>query len=61
MHFHVFVLTLNHKSVFSSSDDVTSLYSLLHDVILLSIWIENVDLVVPQEKLSFTKISITLL
>ena len=61
MHFHVFVLTLNHKGVFSSSDDVTSLYSLLHDVILLSIWIENVDLVVPQEKLSFTKISITLL
>ena len=49
MRFHVLVLTLNLKSVFSKSDDVTSPYSLLRDVTLLSILIENVVLVVPQE------------
>ena len=59
--FHVLVFTLNHKSVFSRSDDVTSPYSLLRDVTLLSILIGNVVLVVSQEKLSFTIVSITLL
>ena len=59
--FHVLVLILNHKSVFSRPDDVTSPHSLLRAVILLSILIENIVLVVPQEKLSFTFVSITLL
>ena len=40
--FHVLVLILNHKSVFSRPDDVTSPHSLLRAVILLSILIENV-------------------
>ena len=60
MRFHVLVLTLNHKSVFSRSDDVTSPHLLLRDVTLLLILIENIVLVVPQEKLSFTIVSITL-
>ena len=61
MSFHVLVLTLNHKSVFLRSDDVTSPHLLLRDVTLLSILIEKVVLVVPQEKLSFTIVSINLL
>ena len=61
MRFHVLVLTLNHKSVFSRSDDVTSPHLLLRDVTLLLILIENIVLVVPQEKLLFTIVSITLL
>ena len=61
MRFHVLVLTLNHKSVFSRSDDVTSPHLLLRDVTLLLILIENIVLVVPQEKLSFTIVSITFL
>ena len=61
MRFHVMVLTLNHKSVFSRSDDVTSPHSLLREVTLLSILIENVVLVVFQEKLLFTIVFITLL
>ena len=60
MRFHVLVLTFNHKSVFSRSDDVTSPRLLLRDVTLLPILIENIVLVVPQEKLSFTIVSITL-
>ena len=59
--FSCLVLTLNHKSVFSRSDNVTGSHSLLRHVILLLILIENVVLVVPQEKLSFTIVSITLL
>ena len=51
MRFHVLVLTLNHKNVFLRSDDVTSHHLLLRDVTLLSILIEKVVLVVPQEKL----------
>ena len=51
MRIHIFVLTLNNKNVFSRSDDVTSPHSLLHDVTLLSIFIENVVLVVTQEQL----------
>ena len=61
MRFHVLVLTLNHKIMFSRSDDLTSLHSRLRDVTLLSILIENVVLIVPQEKLSFTIACITLL
>ena len=61
MRFHVLVLTLNPKSGFSRSDDVTRPHLLLFDVTLLSILIEIVVLVVPQEKLSFTNISITFL
>ena len=61
MRFHVLVLTLNHKSVFSRSDDVTNPDLLLRDVTLLLILIENIVLVVPQEKLSFTIVSITFL
>ena len=61
MSFHALVLTLNHKSVFSRSDDVTSPHSLLRDVTLLLILIENVVLVDPQQKLSFTIVFITLL
>ena len=61
MRFHVLVLTLNHKIMFSRSDDLTSLPSRLRDVTLLSILIENVVLIVPQEKLSFTIACITLL
>ena len=55
-----YVPTLNHKSVFSRSDDVTRPHSLLCDLTLLSISIENVVLVVSQEKLLFTNVSITL-
>ena len=51
MRIHIFVLTLNNKNVFSRSDDVTSPHSLLHDVTLLSVFIENIVLVVTQEKL----------
>ena len=47
MRFHVLILTLNHKSMFSGSVDVTSPHSLLRDVTLLSNLIENVVLVVP--------------
>ena len=54
-------LTLNHKSMFWRSGDVTSPHSLLHEVILLSILTEKDVLVVPQEKLLFTIVSITLL
>ena len=61
MRFHGLVLTLNHESVFSRSDDVRSPYSLLRDITVLSILIEHVVSVVPQEKLSFTIVSITLL
>ena len=61
MRFHVLVLTLNHKSVFSRSDDVTNPDLLFRDVTLLLILIENIVLVVPQEKLSFTIVSITFL
>ena len=61
MRLHVLVLTLNHKIMFSRSDDLTSLHSRLRDVTLLSILIENVVLIVPQEKLSFTIACITLL
>ena len=61
MRFHVLILTLNHKSVFSRSDDLISSHLLLRDVTLLLILIENVVLLVPQEKLSFTIVSITLL
>ena len=61
MRFHALDLKLNHKSVFSRSDDVTSPHSLLLDVTLLLILIENVVLVVPQEKTSFAIVSITLL
>ena len=50
MRFHVLVFTLNHKSVFLRSDDVTSPHLLLRDVTLLSILIEKVALVVPQKK-----------
>ena len=61
MRFHVLVFTLNHKSAFSRSDDVTSPYSLLRDVTLLSVLIGNVVLVVSQEKLSFTIVPVALL
>ena len=50
-----------HNCVFSRSDDVITPYSLLRDVPLPSILIENVALVVPQETLSFTIVSTTLL
>ena len=43
--------TLNHKSVFLMSDEVTNPHSPLRDVTMLSIVIENVVLVVPREKL----------
>ena len=46
------------KSVFSKSDDITSPHSLLYDVTMLSVLIENVVLVFPQEKLSFINVSI---
>ena len=61
MCFHVLELTLNYKSVFSRSDDVTSSHSPLRDVTLFLILIENAVLVLPQEKLSFKIVSITLL
>ena len=61
MRFHVLVLTLNHKSVFSRADNVTRPYSLLRDITRLPILNENVVLVVPQEKPSFAIVSITLL
>ena len=61
MRFHVLVLALNHESVFSRSNDVTSPHSLLRDVTPLLILIENVVLVVPQEKPSFAIVFITLL
>ena len=47
--------------MFSRSGDVTSPHSLLHEVMLLSILTEKDVLVVPQEKLLFTIVSITLL
>ena len=61
MHFHVLVLTLNPKNVSWRCDDFTSPHSLLCEVTSWSILIKNVVLVVPQEKLSFTNVFITLL
>ena len=58
--FHALVLTLNYKSVFSRSDDVTNPHLPLFDVTLLPILIENVVLVVSQEKITFTNVCITL-
>ena len=61
MHFHVLVLTLNHKSVFSRFDDIRKPHSLLHVVTLLSILIGNVVFADPQEKLFFKNVFITLI
>ena len=60
MRFHVLVSTVNRKSVFSRSDEVKSSHSLLCDVTLLSILMENIALDVPQENLLFTNVSNTL-
>ena len=58
MHFHVLVLTLNHKSVFLRSDDVTRPHLLLRHFTLLLILIENIVLVVSQENVLFAIVSI---
>ena len=60
MRFHVLVSTVNRKSVSSRSDEVKSSHSLLCDVTLLSILMENIALDVPQENLLFTNVSNTL-
>lgn len=52
--FHLLVLTLNQENVFSKP------HPLLCDVIMLSIFLENVALKAPHQKLSFTSVSITL-
>ena len=57
--FHLFVLALNYRNVFSKPDDVTSPHLQLHDVKMLSILIENIVLEKSQESISITSVFIT--
>ena len=57
--FHLLVLALNYRNVFSRTDDVTVPHLLLCDVRMLSILIENIE--ESQENISITNMFITLL
>ena len=59
--FHLLVLALNYRNVFSRSDDVTIPHLLLCDVKMLSILIENIVLEESQENISITSVFIHLL
>ena len=59
--FHLLVLALNYRNVFSKPDDVTSPHLQLHDVKMLSILIENIVLEKSQESISITSVFITLI
>ena len=59
--FHLLVLALYYRNVFSRSDDVRSLHLLLCDVKMLSVLIENIVLEKSQENVSITSVFITLL